>query len=638
MEKVEKENESKKIENSNNAQLSKEKNNEKNNKNNEKNKKNNKDEIETNDIKVEEKNIYNTGTSQDTQVFQFVRDKNYLNKENDKRMKAIEKENANICIEKNNGDSLKKVEKTEEQKKIKNSNEEVNKKNNSTPNYNNYQEKNIIKNYNNYEEKNIKNKQSSKKRNLVILLIITLIILIIVIFSTIFSLINMNSEKIIKGVYINNIDVSNLTKSEAIEKLEYELNNNEKNYIVVKHNEYSKEIYLQDIGGRFNVIDAVDIAYNLGRNKDIIQNNYKTLGTMISGANITIGFTYDEELLKDMIDKVSLEIPDLAIESSYIIDGNNLIIKNSKDGVQIQEDSFVQNLINAFSGNEKEFEIQVEQCQRKEIDIEKIHEEIYKKPVNAYYTTNPYNIYKEENGLDFAISLNDAKKMLLEDKNEYIIQLKTLKPQITVSDLDSGAYPDLLSTFTTKYGTGDANRNTNIALAAKSINSVVLMPGETFSYNDLIGECSTRTGYKAATIYLNGELSTGIGGGICQVSTTLYNTVLRANLEIVERRNHSLGVTYVPAGQDAMVSIGTQDFKFKNNRNYPIKVVAFVGTGSVTCQIYGLKQDTEYEVKLYSRTISKTDTKYKVETYKILYLNGTEVSRTWLSTDTYKYH
>ena len=164
------------------------------------------------------------------------------------------------------------------------------------------------------------------------------------------------------------------------------------------------------------------------------------------------------------------------------------------------------------------------------------------------------------------------------------------------------------------------------------------MPGETFSYNDLIGECSTKTGYKAATIYMNGELSTGIGGGICQVSTTLYNTVLRANLEIVERRNHSLGVTYVPSGQDGMVSIGTQDFKFKNNREYPIKVVAYVGTGSVTCQIYGLKQDTEYEVKLYSRTISKTDKKYKVETYKILCLNGAEVSRTWLSTDTYKYH
>ena len=157
-------------------------------------------------------------------------------------------------------------------------------------------------------------------------------------------------------------------------------------------------------------------------------------------------------------------------------------------------------------------------------------------------------------------------------------------------------------------------------------------------YNTLIGDCSPQNGYKAATIYLNGELSTGIGGGICQVSTTLYNAVLRANLEIVQRRNHSMGVTYVPAGHDAMVSIGTSDFQFKNNRDYPIKVVAYTGTGSITCQIYGLKQETEYEVKLQSRTIEKNDQRYKVETYKVLYLNGQEVSRTWLSTDTYKYH
>ena len=83
---------------------------------------------------------------------------------------------------------------------------------------------------------------------------------------------------------------------------------------------------------------------------------------------------------------------------------------------------------------------------------------------------------------------------------------------------------------------------------------------------------------------------------------------------------------------------GAIDFKFKNNRDYPIKVVAYTGKGSVTCQIFGLKQPTEYEVKLQSRTIEKNEQKYKVETYKVLYLNGKEVSRTWLSTDTYKYH
>nr|MBP3680416.1 VanW family protein [Clostridia bacterium] len=613
--------------------------------------------------------------SQDTQVFKFVKDMDYTknNKNNieNKNLKNIEnkdlKSTQNKYIYNKNNNEIKMNEKNVIPKNRKN---EINKnikvekeknngeKENSTgngmnnkkieaikreniPQYNNYQEKNVKKDYNNYQEKNSeKNSEKNKetKKVLITVLILVFLILFIVIFSTVFSLININSNKIIKGVFINTIEVSNLSKNEAIEKLENELNNNEKNYITINYKQYKKKLSLQDINGKFDINESVNKAYNLGREKDIVQNNYKILGSIIFKSNIDINFTYDEELLEKVINEIEVEIPEIALDSTYLIQGNKLIIKNGKDGIQIKKDEFIKSVIKSFTENKKEFEIQTEHCKKKEIDIEKIHSEIYKKPKNAYYTTNPYRIYKEEIGLDFDMSIEQAKKLLLEDKDEYEIQLKTINPQIKLSDLDSGAYPDLLSTFTTKYGTSDANRNTNIALAAKSINSVVLMPGETFSYNDLIGECSTKTGYKAATIYLNGELSTGIGGGICQVSTTLYNAVIRANLEIVERRNHSLGVTYVPSGQDAMVSIGTQDFKFKNNRDYPIKVVAYVGTGSITCQVYGLKQDTEYEVKLYSRTVSKTDTKYKVETYKLLYLNGVEISRTWLSTDTYKIH
>lgn len=617
--------------------------------------------------------------SQDTQVFKFVKDMDYTknNKNNieNKNLKNIEnkdlKSTQNKYIYNKNNNEIKMNEKNVIPKNRKN---EINKnikvekeknngeKENSTgngmnnkkieaikreniPQYNNYQEKNVKKDYNNYQEKNSeKNSKKNSEKNketrkvLITVLILVFLILFIVIFSTVFSLININSNKIIKGVFINTIEVSNLSKNEAIEKLENELNNNEKNYITINYKQYKKKLSLQDINGKFDINESVNKAYNLGREKDIVQNNYKILGSIIFKSNIDINFTYDEELLEKVINEIEVEIPEIALDSTYLIQGNKLIIKNGKDGIQIKKDEFIKSVIKSFTENKKEFEIQTEHCKKKEIDIEKIHSEIYKKPKNAYYTTNPYRIYKEEIGLDFDMSIEQAKKLLLEDKDEYEIQLKTINPQIKLSDLDSGAYPDLLSTFTTKYGTSDANRNTNIALAAKSINSVVLMPGETFSYNDLIGECSTKTGYKVATIYLNGELSTGIGGGICQVSTTLYNAVIRANLEIVERRNHSLGVTYVPSGQDAMVSIGTQDFKFKNNRDYPIKVVAYVGTGSITCQVYGLKQDTEYEVKLYSRTVSKTDTKYKVETYKLLYLNGVEISRTWLSTDTYKIH
>lgn len=584
--------------------------------------------------KVEERD-----TTGDTKVFQVIRKEDI---EKEKRKQAIKQENIANKQEITDKQKIeqKPIQKTNQIVKTTPTNVNKNIRQNNTteqPKLNNYQQKNNNTKLNNYQAEN-NNNNKNKKGLLITLLVMIFIILFITIISTFFGLLNANSNKIVKGVKVNGIEISKMTKDEATQKLEEQLNNSEKNFITVKYGNYTGIVKLDEIDGHFDIQKAVENAYNVGRNSDIIQNNYTILGTMITGNNINTNFTYNEELLDKKINEISLELPGLALEASYIIDSDKLIIKNGTDGLQIQNANFKQNTINAFAGMEKTFDIPVEHADKKEIDIEKIHDEIYKEPKDAYYTTNPRQVYKEEYGLDFAISLEEAKKLISEDKPEYEISLKKLEPKVKVSNLDNGAFPHKLSTFTTTYGTADTDRNTNIAIAARSINSVVVMPGETFSYNDLIGECSTRTGYKQSTIYLNGKLSTGIGGGICQVSTTLYNSVLRANLEIVERRNHSLGVTYVPAGHDAMVSIGSSDFKFKNNRSYPIKVVAYVGTGSITCEIHGLRQEPEYDVKLESRTLQKDSKKYVVETYKVLYLNGKEVSRTWLSKDTYKYH
>ena len=534
-------------------------------------------------------------TSGDTKVFQIIRKEDIVREE--RRKKTIEKENQEKNVE---------PEKSEQ------------------PKLNDYLA-------------NVKQENSSKKV-LVFLLVLINVILALVIFSTIFGIINLNSNKIINGVKINQIDVSGLTAEEAKAKIENQLNNSDNNYITVKMGEYEKKLNIKDIEGKFDIDKSSTEAYEIGRKDDLIKNNYKTIGTLIFKNNVKSELSYNAELLEKKISEINIELPGVALDASYIIDGDKLIIKDGSAGLRIKKDEFKNKIIEGLSGSEKIVEIPVEHSEIREIDIEQIYKEIYKKPENAYYTTSPRQIYKEQEGLDFAISVEEAKKIISEKKDEYVIPLKKLEPQIKVSDLGEGAFPDKLSKFTTYYGTADVNRNANIALAAKSISNRVVMPGETFSYNDLIGECSTKTGYKESTIYLNGQLSTGIGGGICQVSTTLYNSVLRANLEIVERKNHSLGVTYVPAGQDAMVSIGTSDFKFKNNRDYPIKVVAYVGTGSITCEIQGLKKEPEYEVKLESRVIQKDENKYKVETYKLLYLNGKLVSKTWLSKDTYKYH
>lgn len=492
-----------------------------------------------------------------------------------------------------------------------------------------------------YEElKQHPNVEKKKKTRVFLkaLLILIILTLLLVIFSTVFSIININNTKIMRGIKVNGVDISNLSKQEAVNLLNNTINNTDANKITIYRNGITDELQLEDIDGKFDVESAVDEAYKIGREGNIVKCNYDILLTKVLKKSLNANFNYEEELLEKKLEKTSLKMPDVALNSSYVIDGDKLIVKNSTDGYKIKKDEFEKKMKEAFSSDSKSFEIPVEKVQKEEIDIEKIHKEIYKQPVNAYYTTNPQKIYKEEEGLDFSITVDEAKKLFQEDKEEYIIPLKKLEPSIKVKDLDKGAFPDLLASFTTYYGTGDSGRCYNIYLAAKSITETVVMPGETFSYNNLIGECSTRTGYRESTIYLNGELAKGIGGGICQVSTTLYNAVLRANLEVVQRRNHSLSVTYVPLGQDAMVSIGSSDFQFKNNRDYPIKVVASTGTGNVTCQIYGLKNSTEYEVKLETRVISKTATKTKTETYKILYLNGKEVSRTLISTDTYKIH
>lgn len=492
---------------------------------------------------------------------------------------------------------------------------------------------------NNAQSKELqKVKQPKNKKALIVLLVIMIIMILGIFFSTIFGFVNMNNTKIMNGVFVNGINISNLTKQEAIEELNKTINNNEQNYVTMYRNGVTDFIHLEDIGGSFNAENAVDEAYKIGRQGNIFKCNYEILSTSLFKKSVKTNIQYDKEKLKHKIDETSLKMPDIALSSSYVINENNVIIKNSKAGYKIKEDEFEKNMVDAFSNETKKFEIPVEEVEKEKIDIKKIHEEVFKEAKDAYYTTNPNKIYKEESGIDFAISVAEAEKMLTEEKEEYVIPLKEIKPSIKVSDLDKGAFPDQLSTFTTSYGTGDSGRCHNIYLAAKSITETVVMPGETFSFNDLIGECSTKTGYRESTIYLNGELSTGIGGGICQVSTTLYNAVLRANLEIVKRRNHSLSVTYVPLGQDAMVSIGTSDFQFKNNRDYPIKVVASTATGSITCQIYGLKNNTEYDIKLETKVISKNETNTKTETYKIMYLDGKEVSRTLLSTDTYKNH
>lgn len=515
-----------------------------------------------------------------------------------------------------------------------------------------------------------KNIRKREKRNKTItintkkVVIPIVIIFSLLVFSSIFALTNALGEKIIKRVKINNIDVSNLTINEAYEKLKEQFNNQVSKNIKVKYEDYETTISLEQLEVNYNIIEAINEAYKIGRNKNIIISNYSILKTKLFSTKIEKSININEEELNKIIDDISAKIPGVVIESSYYIEGENLIISNGKAGIAVKKEEFkkiiIKTIENQIKGRQVEdIEIPIEQKEPKKIDLEKIREEIYKTPQDAYYEENPVVLHKEENGIDLKISIEEAKKILEEQKEEYIIPLTIIQPQITVKDLSNqNFFPEQISKYITRYDESNINRSTNIKLASEKINGTILMPGETFSYNKTVGERTIKAGYKEAAVYMGGKVVDGIGGGICQVSSTLYNAVLDANLEIIERRNHYFITGYVSASRDATVSYGSIDFKFKNTRTYPIKIECISQNGICMISIYGIKEDTEYEIVIedkitevipyntkYVKTnklekgieneIQKGVNGYKSEAYRILRLNGKVISKTLLSKDSY---
>lgn len=164
------------------------------------------------------------------------------------------------------------------------------------------------------------------------------------------------------------------------------------------------------------------------------------------------------------------------------------------------------------------------------------------------------------------------------------IIIKEIKPIVTGEELKVMGE---LSSYTTWYNPGDIDRSNNVVTASQAINGAVVAPYQVFSFNHTVGERNNKNGYRNALVIVGDKFEPGIGGGVCQVSSTLYNAVLLAGLDVVERHNHSLAVAYVPLGLDATVAYGLQDFRFKNNTDYPLYIRAAAGGGRLTVNIYG---------------------------------------------------
>ena len=422
-----------------------------------------------------------------------------------------------------------------------------------------------------------------------------------------------STDTILNNVYVDGVDVGGLTVSEASSLLSSELSGNTSDAFI----EISAlgETYSVSLG---DVLDtdwdkSAQACYERGHGSFITCGWYWIV-SLFSGTELSSApYAAYEDQLYSALDEAGLTTATTMAESSWEVTDEALLITLGTTGQTPDIDSLCTLIFEAIEEGDLEsiIECPLADDAPEDLDLDAIYEEIYTEPTNA--TLDPDNDYAIVESIDGVSFDTDSAQEAIDSAAEgetVSIELVYTEPDIDTADLEENLFADTLGTYTTSVS-GTSARRSNVKLASESC-EVILLPGETFSYNDTVGERTTARGYQAAPAYSNGETVQEVGGGICQVSSTLYVACLYANLEITERHAHSYASSYVPLGWDATVAWGGSDFKFTNNTNYPIKIEAsYSSDNKLTMSIIGT-DETGYTVKIVSETYSTTA--YETET------------------------
>jgi len=408
-----------------------------------------------------------------------------------------------------------------------------------------------------------------------------------------------NESTICKGVFIDQVDVSQMTASQAGAAVARYLEDLRSKKIAVMVGNNLVQTDLASLGYTADYADAIAQALKFGKSGNLIK-RYKELKDIEQGnVVLPLNYTFDTHKIREWVE---------GSVSAYNIAPVNATVKR-ENGKFIYTDEIIGSKVN------------VEQT--------------------TQAISDAINNWSRQDLL--------VEAVMEEDKPQYTREIVELCNTI-------------IGSFTTDFSSSAAGRAANLENGARLINNYVLYPGEVFSAYKVLTPFTKENGYHLAGAYLNGMVVDSLGGGVCQVTTTLYNAVLEAELEVVERAPHSMTISYVDLSRDAAIAGTYKDFKFRNNTDAPIVIEGFTKNRKITFNIWGHEtRDREnrkvvYETKILSKTdpppdvITEDPTKpksyrkvtqsahtgYKAQLYKIVYINGVEVSRELVNTSTYK--
>ena len=479
------------------------------------------------------------------------------------------------------------------------------------------------------------------------------------------------STTLSKGTAVNGVDIGGMTHDEAVSALESGLSGmttvNGTEYAAIQVDPQIEGVspYTVDLSGclGYDAEKLVDQAEKDERGGMFFIRGVRYLSHLRGGKSYAVvPSVADESALHDALAASGLLELNTVVQTTYALAETTLDVTLGTSGSAVDEQGLAQEIIeHTAAGNFSEIPCPLVETRPDDVDLQIVHDAIYAEPANATLDVaddNTYTIVDSVEGIDFDVAQAQQLVAAAAEGETVSVPLNRQQAAIDTDTLKAALFRDELGSYTASVA-GSADRRSNVKLAGQKCSGTILLPGETFDYNQVVGQRTAAAGFKAAAAYLNGETVQELGGGVCQPSSTLYCAVLYSNLEIVERHNHTYVSNYVPLGMDATVSWGGPDFIFRNNTNYPIKIVTSYYNNNLTVKIYGTNVDGTY-VRMVSKTLSSTDWKtvyqetdelaggvqrveqypytgYYVKTWRNVYsANGTLLSSTFEAVSDYK--
>ena len=420
-----------------------------------------------------------------------------------------------------------------------------------------------------------------------------------------FSFRSLSNQTIASGVKVAGVDVGGMSKKEAAAEVSAKAGETFSNTPMVVNVLDKQLVITPDVSGtELDVENAV---------RDALR--YGTEGNPAKVVDLAPHIKLNEESIRGAIQEFAVQFPTEGTQNSHEILTETV---NGKEQAYLQvtvgtatydfdADALYNIIINAYAKQSFNITYDCSQTSGESINLEKIYEESCIPAKDATWDPETHQVVPSEVGYEFDL---EAAKLALANANPGDV-LKfiyvEIQPEVDTESLESVLFKDVLGTYTAK-STSSYNRDNNLKLACEAIDGTILYPGDTFSYNDALGERTPEKGYLPADSYMGSQTIKTYGGGICQPSSSLYYCALIADLEIVQRSNHGFISAYMPYGMDATVDWAGPDFKFRNSTNYPIRIDAEANGGTVTVSLVGT-DEKDYYVEMEYVILSSTSPK-----------------------------